>query len=104
MPLKIETHQEDSRSRVMKITGLTEPELSELNSMDYREMIEIARQLFPDIRSLMNMDGGGSAVLGMVLDGSFMELSCPSTSADSTVGMVRPVNTVLYMPVGQRRK
>ncbi len=71
---------------------------------DYREMIEIARQLFPDIRSLMNMDGGGSAVLGMVLDGSFMELSCPSTSADSTVGMVRPVNTVLYMPVGQRRK
>lgn len=40
MPLKIETYQEDSRSRIMKITGLTEPELSELNSMDYREMIE----------------------------------------------------------------
>ena len=39
MPLKIETHQEDNRSRVMKITGLTEKELDELNSMDYREMI-----------------------------------------------------------------
>ena len=66
---------------------------------DYREMIAIARSLFPDIRSLMNMDGGGSAVLGLVIDGSFMELSCPSTSANSTVGMTRPVNTVLYIPI-----
>ena len=46
----------------------------------------------------MNMDGGGSAVLGMVTDGSFMELSCPSTSTGSCVGMVRPINTVLYIP------
>ena len=71
---------------------------------DYREMIQIARVLFPDIHSLMNMDGGGSAVMGMVAGGSFMELSCPSTSSDSTVGMVRPVNTVLYIPAGHRRK
>lgn len=66
---------------------------------DYREMIQIARALFPDVENLMNMDGGGSAVLGLVVNGSFMELSCPSTSGDSTVGMVRPVNTVLYIPV-----
>lgn len=65
---------------------------------DYREMISIARQLYPDIRCLMNVDGGGSAMLGMVHAGSFMELSCPSTSTGSTVGMVRPVNTVLYIP------
>lgn len=65
---------------------------------DYREMISIARQLYPDIRCLMNVDGGGSAMLGMVHEGSFMELSCPSTSTGSTVGMVRPVNTVLYIP------
>ena len=67
---------------------------------DYREMSEIARRMFPDIRTLMNVDGGGSAVLGMVVNGSFMELSCPSTSTDSCVGMTRPVNTVLYIPVG----
>ncbi|MBQ8813428.1 MAG: phosphodiester glycosidase family protein [Lachnospiraceae bacterium] len=68
---------------------------------DYREMSEIARRMFPDIRTLMNVDGGGSAVLGMVVNGSFMELSCPSTSTDSCVGMTRPVNTVLYIPAGE---
>ncbi len=65
---------------------------------DYREMITIARNLFPDVKSLMNVDGGGSAMLGMTQDGKFMELSCPSTSAGSIVGMVRPINTVFYLP------
>ena len=67
---------------------------------DYAEMIAIARQLFPDIRYLMNCDGGGSSVLGLVRDGEFMELSIPSTSSGSCVGQVRPINTVLYIPVG----
>lgn len=66
---------------------------------DYREMIGIARKMFPDIQTLMNVDGGGSAVLGMVVNGSFMELSYPSTSTDSCVGMTRPVNTVLYVDI-----
>lgn len=65
---------------------------------DYKQMITIARKLFGKVQYLMNMDGGGSAVLGMVTDGSFMELSCPSTSTGSCVGMVRPINTVLYIP------
>ena len=67
---------------------------------DYDQMCQIARQLCPDIRWLMNVDGGGSAMLGMVRRGSFMELSCPSTSSGSLVGMVRPINTVLYIPAG----
>lgn len=65
---------------------------------DYGEMITIARSLFPDVQYLMNVDGGGSAMLGMVQDGKFMELSCPSTSLNSIVGMVRPINTVFYLP------
>ena len=65
---------------------------------DYQQMITIARKLFGNVNYLMNMDGGGSAVLGMVCNGSFMELSCPSTSTGSCVGMVRPINTVLYIP------
>lgn len=68
---------------------------------DYRQMCAIARKLCPDIRWLMNVDGGGSAMLGMVRNGSFMELSCPSTSGGSVVGMVRPINTVLYIPAGK---
>lgn len=66
---------------------------------DYLEMCRIARQLFPDICWLMNVDGGGSAVLGAVMDGTFMELSYPATSPGSTAGMVRPINTMLYIPI-----
>lgn len=66
---------------------------------DYVEMCAIARKLFPDIRNLMNVDGGGSAMLGMVQNGSFMELSCPASSPDNCVGMVRPINTVLYLEI-----
>ena len=66
---------------------------------DYGEMINIARQLYPDIRFLMNCDGGGSAMLGMVQNGSFLELSFPSTSSGSCAGQVRPVNTVFYIPI-----
>lgn len=71
---------------------------------DYREMIEIARQLYPDIQNLMNVDGGGSAVLGMVWEGSFMELSLPATSQGSCVGMVRPINTLFYIPAEREKE
>lgn len=65
---------------------------------DYREMISIARSLYPDVENLMNVDGGGSAMLGMTEDGSFMELSYPATSSGSCAGMVRPINTLFYIP------
>jgi len=71
---------------------------------DYREMIAIARQLFPDVRTLMNGDGGGSAMLGLVHEGEFLELSYPSTSAYSCAGQVRPINTVFYIPAGERKE
>lgn len=66
---------------------------------DYREMIAIARSLYPDVDMLMNGDGGGSAMLGLVHEGEFMELSYPSTSTFSCAGQVRPVNTVFYIPI-----
>ena len=62
---------------------------------DYAQMIAVARKLYPDIRHLMNADGGGSAMLGMSIGTGFMELSYPSTSLDSCAGMVRPINTAL---------
>lgn len=64
---------------------------------DYIEMCRIARKLFPDIRYMMNVDGGGSAVLGMAIGRSFMELSYPALSLESTVGMARPISTVLCL-------
>ena len=70
---------------------------------DYSEMIAIARQLYPDVKTLMNGDGGGSAMLGLVHNGEFLELSCPSTSTYSCNGQVRMVNTLFYIPAEERR-
>jgi len=64
---------------------------------DYREMCHIAKILIPDVAAMMNVDGGGSSVLGMALNGHFMELSCPATSMSSCAGMVRRINTVLSL-------
>lgn len=64
---------------------------------DYAEMCTIARALHPDVRHLMNADGGGSAMLGLVCRGRFMELSFPSTSSASCAGMVRPIQTVFFI-------
>ena len=71
---------------------------------DYVDMLRIARQLYPDIHNLMNVDGGGSAVLGMSCDGAFMELSLPATSQGSCVGMVRPINTLFYIPAEKEKE
>lgn len=65
---------------------------------DYFEMCRIAKKLFPNVRYLMNADGGGSSLLGMSLGNTFMELSYPAPSLDSCPGMARPIHTVLCLP------
>ena len=82
---------------ILVFSGRTEAS----DGADYKEMCIIARDLIPDIRYLMNVDGGGSAMLGLVRNGEFLELSLPSTSTGSTVGMVRPINTVLHVPLNE---
>ena len=86
---------EDGSLAVLVFSGRTDRS----DGADYGEMCLIARKLIPDLRFLMNVDGGGSAVLGMVYNGNFTELSLPSTSTGSTVGMVRPINTALWIPL-----
>ncbi len=49
---------------------------------------------------IKNCDGG-SAMLGMVKDGDFLELSFPSTSSGSCAGQVRPINTVFIFPLNK---
>ena len=65
---------------------------------DYVEMCRIARLIHPDVTQLMNVDGGASAVMCMVNDGTMLELNCPSTSSASCAGMARPIKTLLYIP------
>lgn len=65
---------------------------------DYVEMCRIAQQIAPDVSQLMNVDGGASAVLCLVKEGTMLELNCPSTSSGSCAGMARPIKTLLYIP------
>lgn len=64
---------------------------------DYAQMGKIARTLVPNVRHMMNVDGGGSAVFGMAVGKVFVELSYPATSYSSPAGMVRRINTLLCM-------
>ncbi len=61
---------------------------------NYAEMCAIARRLVPDAWEMINVDGGGSAVLGFAVGRRFVEYSWPSTSFGSLAGMVRPVNSL----------
>lgn len=47
-PLTVELHAQSVGMKCMKITGFTEAELSELNSMDYREMKETILRVLDD--------------------------------------------------------
>ena len=47
--LTISKEYERAATRVMKVTGFTERELSELNSMDYREMKEKILEMLDDL-------------------------------------------------------
>ena len=64
---------------------------------DYREMCRIARLLAPDVKELMNVDGGGSAVLGLAIGRRFIEYSWPSTTPGTVAGMVRPIHSLFQI-------
>lgn len=64
---------------------------------DYLELCRIARLLVPDLKTLINWDGGGSSVLGLLEDDVFTEINYPAPSGDSVTGMARPVRSILYI-------
>lgn len=68
---------------------------------DYIEMCEIARKLVPDLKDMINVDGGASSVLGLGVGRRFIEYSRPSSSFDSLAGMVRPINSVFRVILKQ---
>ena len=64
-------------------------------------MCEIAKKLIPDLRDMINVDGGASSVLGLGVGRRFIEYSRPSSSFDSLAGMVRPINSVFRIILKQ---
>lgn len=68
---------------------------------NYVEMCRMANALIPDIRWMINWDGGASSVLGWVKGRFFTELSYSAPSDMSCTGMARPINSMLVIHLGE---
>lgn len=66
---------------------------------NYIECSKVAKKIFGDIKYMMNVDGGASSLLALVLDGEFMELSYPAASNNTCTGMARQLNSMLVIEV-----
>lgn len=65
----------------------------------YNQMCELVRKVYPDVKYLMNIDGGASSFIGIIKDGVLKELSYPATSIGNVAGMARNVSTILMIKV-----
>ena len=66
---------------------------------DYLEMLEAARLLVPDLKALINWDGGGSSVLGLIEGEAFTEINPCAPSDDSLAGMARPISSSILVEI-----
>ena len=62
-------------------------------------MCSLVRKVYPDVKYLMNVDGGASSVLSISKDGVLKEISYPATSIGNVAGMIRNVSTILMIGV-----
>lgn len=62
---------------------------------NYLELIEINKAFYEDITDLMNLDGGASSFLGLVLDGEVIPLTDITYTDDSAAGEIRPLNSII---------
>ena len=65
----------------------------------YQQMCSLVRKVYPDVKYLMNVDGGASSVLSICKDGVLKEISYPATSIGNVAGMIRNVSTILMIGV-----
>lgn len=61
---------------------------------DYLDLIRIAKELFPDVDMLMNVDGGASSFMGLIHHGEVLELSDVTFTNDSCAGTLRALNSI----------
>ncbi|WP_036224213.1 phosphodiester glycosidase family protein [Mesoaciditoga lauensis] len=69
----------------------------ESKGIRFDEVVEIAKNEIGNVKNVMNLDGGASSCLGFVYKGEFFEVSYPSASDDTSSGLVRPVNSAIFV-------
>ncbi len=62
--------------------------------VDYEQMVQIIHQCLPDVKQILNGDGGASSVMAFYTTDFFIEVSVPCMSADNPVGKIRNLNAM----------
>ncbi len=69
----------------------------ESKGIRFDEAVEILKNEIGNLKDVMNLDGGASSCLGLIYKNEFFELSYPCTSDDTSAGLVRPVNSAVFV-------
>jgi len=64
---------------------------------NFAEVVSILEKEMGSLDWVLNLDGGASSCLGLIYKQQFFELSCPAVSQTSSAGMVRPVNSMIFL-------
>lgn len=66
---------------------------------NYLEMCAAAQRLIGGIDTMINWDGGGSSLLGLLNGSVFTELNYTAPSGDSLTGMARKINSMIQIHI-----
>jgi hypothetical protein len=69
----------------------------ESKGIRFDEAVEISKKEIGNLKDVMNLDGGASSCLGFIYKNEFFEVSYPSASDDTSAGLVRPVNSAIFV-------
>jgi hypothetical protein len=65
--------------------------------VNFSEVVYILEKEMGPLDWVLNLDGGASSCLGLIYKNQFFELSYPAVSRITSAGMVRPVNSMVYL-------
>ena len=63
----------------------------------FDEVVAILSKEIGELKNVMNLDGGASSCLALIYKNELFEISYPCTSDYTSSGMVRPVNSGLFI-------
>lgn len=77
--------------------GVFSGRTKESKGIRFDQMVEILSREVKGLKDVINLDGGSSSCLGLILKNEFFELSYPSATTYTCAGMARPVNSFLII-------
>lgn len=69
---------------------------------NFAEVVKVLNKEIKNLSWVMNLDGGASSCLALIYKNEFFELNYPAVSNYTAAGMVRPVNSMLFIEKDNR--